>query len=185
MTDRWRRAESAGEAAPRSAIEKRSQSVSLDDAVSCRERELFIDNLLVRIHFIIVMIRWTGLAPWEVEFPFFRQLPPGGVSARSATHSTNDAACESEEGADAESLVDFSRWLGGSGGREGESVRGERIDSVSGGRSKNMTGGRRGRAGKAGAALWCWVSGRGRESESERGTESFRRGVHYWWLARR
>ena len=34
------------------------------------ERELFIDNLLVRIHFIIVMIRWTGLAPWEFEFPF-------------------------------------------------------------------------------------------------------------------
>ena len=28
------------------------------------------DNLLVRIHFIIVMIRWTGLAPWESEFPF-------------------------------------------------------------------------------------------------------------------
>ena len=27
------------------------------------QRELFIDNLLVRIHFIIVMIRWTGLAP--------------------------------------------------------------------------------------------------------------------------
>ena len=34
------------------------------------EREFFIDNLLVRIHFIIVMIRWTGLAPWELEFPF-------------------------------------------------------------------------------------------------------------------
>ena len=32
------------------------------------EREFFIDNLLVRIHFIIVMIRWTGLAPWEFEF---------------------------------------------------------------------------------------------------------------------
>jgi len=31
------------------------------------EREFFIDNLLVRIHFIIVMIRWTGLAPWEFE----------------------------------------------------------------------------------------------------------------------
>ena len=29
-----------------------------------------IDNLLVRIHFIIVMIRWTGLAPWEFEIPF-------------------------------------------------------------------------------------------------------------------
>ena len=26
------------------------------------EREFFIDNLLVRIHFIIVMIRWTGLS---------------------------------------------------------------------------------------------------------------------------
>ena len=33
-------------------------------------REFFIDNLLVRIHFIIVMIKWTGLAPWEFEFPF-------------------------------------------------------------------------------------------------------------------
>ena len=34
------------------------------------ERELFIDNLLVRIHLIIVMIRWTGLAPWEFELFF-------------------------------------------------------------------------------------------------------------------
>ena len=34
------------------------------------ERELFIDNLLVRIDFIIEMIWWTGLAPWEFEFPF-------------------------------------------------------------------------------------------------------------------
>ena len=43
--------------------------------VDCRRgiavhRESFIDNLLVRIHFIIVMIRRTGLAPWEFEFPF-------------------------------------------------------------------------------------------------------------------
>ena len=35
-----------------------------------REREFFIDNLLVRIHLIIEMIWWTGLAPWEFEFPF-------------------------------------------------------------------------------------------------------------------
>ena len=28
-------------------------------------RPVIIDNLLVRIHFSIVMIRWTGLAPWE------------------------------------------------------------------------------------------------------------------------
>jgi len=34
------------------------------------EREFFVDFLLVRIHFIIVMIWWTGLAPWEFEFPF-------------------------------------------------------------------------------------------------------------------
>ena len=34
------------------------------------ERGFFIDNLLVRIHFVIVMISWTGLAPWEFAFPF-------------------------------------------------------------------------------------------------------------------
>ena len=34
------------------------------------EREFFIDNLLVRIHFIIVMISWTGLAPWDFQFSF-------------------------------------------------------------------------------------------------------------------
>jgi len=34
------------------------------------EREFFIDNLLVRIHYVIVMIRWTGLAPWECKFSF-------------------------------------------------------------------------------------------------------------------
>ena len=41
-----------------------------------REREFFIDNLLVQNHFIIVMIRWTGLAPWEFEFPF-----PGSLTS--------------------------------------------------------------------------------------------------------
>ena len=40
------------------------------------DREFFIDNLLVRIHLIIVMIRWTGLAPWEFEFPF-----PGNLTS--------------------------------------------------------------------------------------------------------
>ena len=38
------------------------------------EREVFIDNLLVRIHSMIVMIRWTGLAPWEFEIPFSGSL---------------------------------------------------------------------------------------------------------------
>ena len=36
--------------------------------------EFFIDNLLIRIHLIIVMIRWTGLAPWEFESPFPGEL---------------------------------------------------------------------------------------------------------------
>jgi len=40
------------------------------------QREFFIDNLLVQIRFIIVMIRWTGLAPWEFEFPFPGSLTP-------------------------------------------------------------------------------------------------------------
>ena len=39
------------------------------------ERELFIDNLLV----IIVMIRWTGLAPWESEFTL-----PGSLTSPPA-----------------------------------------------------------------------------------------------------
>jgi len=50
------------------------------------ERDFFIDNLLVRIHFNIVMIRWTGLAPWECEFPFPGSLTcsqvPADVRAR-------------------------------------------------------------------------------------------------------
>ena len=55
----------------------------------------FIDNLLVRIHFIIVMIRWTGLAPSEFESPFpFRQhacsstLPPLHVRPYPPHHLT-------------------------------------------------------------------------------------------------
>ena len=40
------------------------------------ETDFFIDNLLVRTHLIIVMIRWTGLASWEFEFPF-----PGSLTS--------------------------------------------------------------------------------------------------------
>ena len=43
---------------------------------ACPEREFVVDNLLVRIHFIIVMNRWTGLAPWELELPF-----PGSLTS--------------------------------------------------------------------------------------------------------
>ena len=38
-----------------------TQSPRIDLEDSIQEREFFIDNLLVRIHFIIVIIRWTGL----------------------------------------------------------------------------------------------------------------------------
>ena len=41
-----------------------------------RVREFFIDNLLVRIHSIVGMIRWTSLAPWEFEFLF-----PGSLTS--------------------------------------------------------------------------------------------------------
>jgi len=34
------------------------------------EKEFFIDNLLVRIHRIVVKIRWAGLAPYKFETPF-------------------------------------------------------------------------------------------------------------------
>ena len=44
--------------------------------VRAPQREFFIDNLLVRIHCIIVLIWWTGIAPWEFEFPF-----PGGLTS--------------------------------------------------------------------------------------------------------
>ena len=58
-----------------------------------REREFFIDNLMVRIHLIIEMIWWTGLAPWEFEFPF-----PGSLIStflprpRYAPHAESAAA---------------------------------------------------------------------------------------------
>ena len=38
--------------------------------------EFFVDNLLVRVHFIIEMIRWTGLVPWGLEFPL-----PGSLTS--------------------------------------------------------------------------------------------------------
>ena len=62
-----------------SAYSGRDCVKSLRSSYTSRERQFFTDNLLVRIPFIIVMIRWTGLAPWEIEFPFragtARRLP--------------------------------------------------------------------------------------------------------------
>ena len=56
-----------------SALEsEQRRGVVVRRIVGCHlsEREFVIDNLLVRIHFTIEMIWWTGLAPWEFEFPF-------------------------------------------------------------------------------------------------------------------
>jgi len=41
---------------------------ALARAPTAAERERVIDNLLVRIHFIIVMIKWTGLAPTAAPY---------------------------------------------------------------------------------------------------------------------
>ena len=37
---------------------------------SDRGRRISIDIILVLIYLSIVIIWWTGLAPWEFEFPF-------------------------------------------------------------------------------------------------------------------
>jgi len=58
-----------GDARPREDPPLRTQYVSL-------QKEFFIDNQLARIHLIIVMTRWTGLALWEFEFPF-----PGSLTS--------------------------------------------------------------------------------------------------------
>ena len=49
-------------------------SMTLSGAPPRRERELCADNLLVQIRLVIVMIRWTGLAPWEFESLFSGSL---------------------------------------------------------------------------------------------------------------
>ena len=56
---------SAANVSPFSRTWNRDQRMNLRGTLADREREFFIDNLLVGIHFIIVMIRWTDLAPWE------------------------------------------------------------------------------------------------------------------------
>ena len=47
---------------------------ALRDSLRRKEDQGMEHEVMVRIHFVIVMIRWTGLAPWEFGFP----LPQGG-----------------------------------------------------------------------------------------------------------
>jgi len=67
------------------------------------EREFFIDNLLARIHFSIVMIRWTGLAPWVFEFPF-----PGSLTSTFLWQGYTEYSFASH---DAEEVDEWSRGL--------------------------------------------------------------------------
>ena len=60
---------------------------SVNASVTCAERDFFIDNLLVRIHFIIEMIWWTGLAPREFEFPFAGSLVSTFLLGRTPINS--------------------------------------------------------------------------------------------------
>jgi hypothetical protein len=57
--------------------------------VGFEERELFVDNLLDRIHFIIEMIWWTGLASREFEFPFPGRLTSTSLGLASTGRETD------------------------------------------------------------------------------------------------
>ena len=49
-----------------------------------------VANLLVRIHFSIVMVRWTGLAPWEFEFLFAGSLTSTGPALLQPARQTGE-----------------------------------------------------------------------------------------------
>jgi len=49
-----------GEGMPLNPEPRTRMQVQGADAEAAVEREFFIDNLLARVHFFIVMIRWTG-----------------------------------------------------------------------------------------------------------------------------
>ena len=75
---------------------KKKKKAPTSSSIRTSEREFFIDNLLIRIHFIIVMIRWTGLAPWDFGFPFpgsltstflATQVPSAQVAANAPSKS--------------------------------------------------------------------------------------------------
>ena len=78
------------------------------------EREFFISNLLVRIYFITVMIKWTGLAPWEVY----------ALSRREGERERHER--ERERGRARESEREKGERETGERERERERERGER-----------------------------------------------------------
>ena len=81
-------------------INKLSYSVN-ESTCRCGLREFLIDNLLVRIHVIIVMIRRTGLAPWEFEF--------SALASRIVNITLSSASPRPEDAAH-KGPVSHSRW---------------------------------------------------------------------------
>ena len=64
------------------------------------EREFFIDNLLVRIHYIIVMIKWTGLAPPRLEAGSYLRLIDSCITqlkAQGLSRTCNESKEEEED----------------------------------------------------------------------------------------
>jgi hypothetical protein len=66
-------------------------------AVEETEREFFIDNLLVRVKLIIAMMRSTGLALWEFEFPFPGSLTSTFLGYRIRLPQISDARLRQEK----------------------------------------------------------------------------------------
>ena len=64
-----------------------------------------IDNLLVRIHFIIEMIWWTGLASWEFECCCPGRLIATFLYTQRILHKTLDRAKEGVQGGGTTSKV--------------------------------------------------------------------------------
>ena len=73
-------------------------------SVHLPEREFFTDNLLVRVHFIMVMIRWTGLAPWEFESPFLSVHLPSCSQFKNKYFA---GMCSGSEAGSRLRLIDF------------------------------------------------------------------------------
>jgi len=74
---------------------RRVRHLPTDRGRDDREIEFFIDNLLVRIHLIIVMIGWAGLASWAFESPFPGSLVWGaGCRVQGAGCRVQGAGCK-------------------------------------------------------------------------------------------
>ena len=79
------------------------------------QREFLADNLLVRIHFIIVMISRTGLTPWEFEFPFSSSLLSTllGTNQGQVPWAAHQSTDQQNSGV-AERLLSLAAWNGAS-----------------------------------------------------------------------